>query len=453
MKFSISFLKQSLCAPSRNSLLTGRRPDTLHLYDFYSYWREFTGDYTTLPQYFKNNGYQTFSFGKIFHPGVSSNFTDDYPQSWTEPAYHPSTDRYENAAVCIDPSTGNLVKNLICPVFLPNQPENTLPDIQSMLSAKQKLAEFQNSDKPLFLSIGFHKPHIPFKIPQKYFNYHPVEKFTKPDFSQLPYDLPTTAWNPYNDIRKRYDVQQLNISYPFGPMDHDFGLRIRQSYYAAVTFVDDLIGELLSNVDMSNTIIVLSSDHGWSLGEHAAWSKFSNYDVALKVPLIIRVPNALPTTQIIESVVELLDIFPTLVELAGLPRISSCLGEVDELTCVEGKSLVPLMNWPFHIMFEQYAAFSQYPRPGLMPTISPNSDSPKLRQIKIMGYSIRTRQYRYTLWVRFYPVRFLRDWSMIYGEELYDHSIDWDENINLCKRDELIFVKLELRQKLINKFQ
>ena len=167
-----------------------------------------------------------------------------------------------NKPVCID-ATGYLKKNLLCPVELMFQPENTLPDIQSLLAAKEFLRTPKS--KPFFLAIGFHKPHIPFKFPFKYLNFHPIQKFNISTFR--PYNVPEVSWNPYNDLRERNDVQSLNLSFPYGPIDKNFSSQIRQHYYASVTYVDDLIGQLLKDINYENTIVVLTSDHGWSLGE------------------------------------------------------------------------------------------------------------------------------------------------------------------------------------------
>lgn len=167
--FRINF-QQALCAPSRNSLLTGRRPDTLHLYDFYSYWRDFSGNYTTLPQYLKESGYKTYSFGKIFHPGRSSNFTDDYPFSWSIPPYHPSTEIYKDADVCLDENTHLFAKNIVCPVVTEFQPGKTLPDIQTTDAAIEQIEYHKatQNNTPFFMAVGYHKPHIPLKFPSHY---------------------------------------------------------------------------------------------------------------------------------------------------------------------------------------------------------------------------------------------------------------------------------------------
>lgn len=163
----IIIFQQALCAPSRNSLLTSRRPDSLHLYDFYSYWRHTVGNFTTLPEYFKENGYFTHSIGKVFHPGISSNYTDDYPYSWSIKPYRPKTEKYMNAKVCVD-TDGDLVQNLICPVTVESQPEGTLPDLETLNEAVRFLKSRKTYDKPYFLAVGFHKPHVPFKFPFHY---------------------------------------------------------------------------------------------------------------------------------------------------------------------------------------------------------------------------------------------------------------------------------------------
>lgn len=267
--FSHVYANQALCAPSRNSMLTSRRPDTLLTYNFQHYWRTFVGNYSTLPQYFKDHGYRTESIGKIFHHGPSSNKTDDYPYSWSHPPFIPSTQEYRNKPVCTSDDTGELQRNLLCPVIVDLQPESTLPDIQSAEKARDFLAE--PHDEPFFLGVGFYKPHIPFKFPAEFLDRHDINDFRRDHLR--PSDLPDVAWNPYNDLRERDDFKTLNVSFPYGPVPSEFAARLRQHYYASVSYVDDLLGGILELVNFSNTIVVLTSDHGWSLGEHSEWSK------------------------------------------------------------------------------------------------------------------------------------------------------------------------------------
>lgn len=353
------------------------------------------------------HGYETHSFGKIFHPGRSSNFTDDFPHSWTSRPFHPSSEAFENAAVCFDADRSpSPARNVVCPVDVALQPEKSLPDIQTVDEVRRFIAAAP-ADRPLFVAVGLHKPHIPFRVPAAHFRFHDLNKFKRINFDFVPFALPAAAFNPYNDIRKRNDAQIANITFPFGPVPREFGWRLRQAYYAAVTYVDDLIGRLLGGVRLESTIVALTSDHGWSLGEHAEWAKYSNYDVAVRVPLIVHSPHERHTSRkSVSEVVELLDVFPTLVDLASLPPIGRCADAKKEVVCTEGKSLI--RHFSGHHSDAKRSAISQYPRPGIYPSRAPDSDQPKLKQIRVMGYSIRTEQFRYTNWIKFDPKSFER---------------------------------------------
>lgn len=370
-----------------------------------------------------------------------------------------------NKPVCLDPETGELVKNVVCPVQIPFQPLETLPDIETIRKAKDILVN-RSIAKPLFLAVGLHKPHIPLRFPAHYLDLHEASKFHEPNFNYVPHDLPTVAFNPFTDIRSRADARRLNITFPFGPIPHPFGVSIRQAYYAAVSYVDDLIGDLIRSIDLERTVVVLTSDHGWSLGEHAEWAKYSNYDVALRVPLILHDPQL--TAKLvpkhkrrINNVVELLDIFPTIVDLCQLTALPMC-ESLHEEQCCEGRSLIPMLHHAEPL--NASLAFSQYPRPADYP--QEDSDRPRLAQIKIMGYSVRTYQFRYTIWIgfdyksfkrglriiNFYIVLYIlsvlniSDWKRLYGEELYDHTFDSGENLNLVNRPEMKGIRRSLRR-------
>ncbi|XP_053600282.1 iduronate 2-sulfatase [Plodia interpunctella] len=423
--FKNTFAQQALCAPSRNSILTGRRPDALRLYDFYSYWRSSAGNFTTIPQLYKDNGYETYSVGKVFHPGISSNYTDDFPLSWTYLPYHPPTEKYKEDAVCKDETSGKYQRNLVCPVRVKDQPGRSLPDLQSLEYARNILSKRRS--KPFFLAIGFHKPHVPLKYPRKYLRRVPLKKVHLPKYPQMPANMPPVAWHPWTDVRRRTDIRSLNISFPYGTMPPKWTLKIRQSYYAAATYIDDLIGILMSYVNKTDTIVVLTSDHGWSLGENGLWAKYSNFDAALKVPLIFNIPGKVPKS--IETPVELVDIFPTLVQLSGIKaNIPKCRRIDESVLCFDGQNLVPLMDAKFP-SYLNYFAISQYPRPSVYP--KKTSDKPRLKKIKIMGYSIRTKRYRYTEWISFNSTLFTRNWNITYGIELYDHMNDPEEHNNV----------------------
>ncbi|XP_022902900.1 iduronate 2-sulfatase [Onthophagus taurus] len=442
--FKHAFCQQSLCAPSRNSFLTSRRPDTLRLYDFYSYWRDSVGNFTTLPQHFKEHGYITHSIGKVFHPGISSNFTDDNPYSWSGKPFHPITEKYKDAKTCRN-RDGTLGANLICPVIVKEQPKGTLPDIEILEAAIDFLKTIQNEKCPYFLAVGFHKPHIPFKFPVEYLRFHQLNKIKLPKNHARPSSMPTVAWNPWTDVREREDIDKLNISFPFGEMPLNQTKEIIQAYSASISYIDDLIGTLLQQIDR-NTIVVLLGDHGWSLGEHGEFAKYSNFDVATRVPLIIQVPGMTQTMIVLDDLVELVDLFPTLVDLTQItsslepcPRICEDSTSKLSLTCTEGRSLVPIMvsSLQRKNVTDKDAVFMQYPRPGTFPSLMPNSDKPRLKNIKVMGYSIRTKTHRYTEWIGFNSKKFKRNWKKVYGRELYDHNLDSQEVLNLAEREEL----------------
>ncbi|XP_005813282.2 iduronate 2-sulfatase isoform X2 [Xiphophorus maculatus] len=455
--FLNAFAQQAVCAPSRTSMLTSRRPDTTRLYDFNSYWRVHSGNYTTLPQHFKSEGYYTMSVGKVFHPGIASNHTDDYPYSWSIPAYHPFSFRFEKQKMCKG-EDGRLHANLLCAVNVTEQPGGTLPDLESTDEAVRLLKSRASDGAPFFLAVGFHKPHIPFRIPQEYLSLYPLDKMTLAPDPDVPERLPPVAYNPWTDVRKREDVQKLNVSFPYGPIPKDFQLRIRQHYYAAVSYMDAQVGRLLSTLDAlgltDSTMVVFTSDHGWSLGEHGEWAKYSNFDVVTRVPLIMFVPGvtashsspgastfpfidvltqpeySFTNARVIQNTVELVDIFPTVSNMTGLPALKEC-PEVSfqvEL-CTEGRNLAQTFHQKERGRNPDILAFSQYPRPSDTP--QNNSDLPDLRDIKVMGYSMRNRAYRYTVWLGFNPRTFQVNLTDVHGGELYMLEDDPGQDKNI----------------------
>ncbi|NXL41979.1 IDS sulfatase, partial [Podilymbus podiceps] len=476
--FSNAYAQQAVCAPSRVSFLTGRRPDTTRLYDFYSYWRVHAGNYSTMPQYFRENGYVTLSVGKVFHPGMAwiiicltyACLTDDYPYSWSIPPFHPSTEKYENDKTCRG-KDGKLYANLVCPVDVTEMPGGTLPDIQSTEEAIRLLNVMKTNKQKFFLAVGYHKPHIPLRYPQEFRKLYPLENITLAPDPQVPEKLPSVAYNPWTDIRQRDDVEALNVSFPYGPLPDDFQRQIRQSYYAAVSYLDVQVGLLLNALDdvgLSNsTIVVFTADHGWSLGEHGEWAKYSNFDVATRVPLLFYVPGMTtssvsqgrrifpyldPFNHILglvpqgqsKKVVELVSLFSTLAELAGLQVPPVCPETSFHVAlCTEGASIVQYFNTSeekveeekdgcddtSRCFNEEPVAFSQYPRPADTPQW--NSDKPKLKDIRIMGYSMRTVDYRYTVWVQFNPNNFSANFEDVHAGELYMVETDPNQDYNI----------------------
>ncbi|CAB1447474.1 unnamed protein product [Pleuronectes platessa] len=455
--FLNAYAQQAVCAPSRTSMLTSRRPDTTRLYDFNSYWRTHSGNYTTLPQYFKSIGYFTASVGKVFHPGIASNHSDDYPYSWSIPAYHPASFHFEKKKMCKG-EDGKLHANLLCAVNVTEQPGGTLPDLESTDEAVRLLKSWAMDHVPFFLAVGFHKPHIPFRIPQEYLRLYPLEEMTLAPDPNVPKLLPPVAYNPWTDVRKRDDVQKLNISFPYGPIPKDFQLRLRQHYFAAVSYMDAQVGRLLSTLDdlrlADDTMVVFTSDHGWSLGEHGEWAKYSNFDVSTRVPLIFYVPGvttrpdlqgaspfpfidaltkseySFKNDRVRRNVVELVDVFPTVAYMAGLRAPKPCADvSFQEELCTEGDNLAYTFRHRERGEDEEAVSFSQYPRPADTPQV--NSDLPDLQDIKVMGYSLRTWDYRYTLWLGFNPKTFQVNVTDVHAGELYMLADDPGQDKNV----------------------
>ncbi|XP_025086597.1 LOW QUALITY PROTEIN: iduronate 2-sulfatase-like [Pomacea canaliculata] len=466
--FERAYVQQGVCSPSRTSFMTGRRPDTTHVFDLKTYFRNTTGNFSTIPEYFKNNGYISQSSGKIFHPGIASGKTDDYPASWSFPAYHAPTEKYAIQKVCPG-SGGTLYRTARCPVNVTQQPGGSLPDIQNADFAIQFLQNRSEDQKPFFLGMGFMKPHLPFRFPIEYLDLYPLSKVAPAPNPNYPLLLPEVAWSPWPELRVYDDIVALNVSFPYGPVPPEYALLLRQAYSAAVTYIDAQVGRIMAALDTlglaNNTIVTFHGDHGWQLGEHQEWCKHDNFEITTRVPMFVYIPGTTapkaPPGQLFpffdpfealrsdykapamtsgrlstDALVEAVDLFATLSELAGLPVPPLCPPDSSQVElCTEGYSLVPLIRnlttSPSNSSFQwKSAAFSQYPRPSA--TIQHNSDLPNLDDIRIMGYTMRTDEHRYTEWVAYDPVTFTANWTQVYARELYVHSSDPEENYNVA---------------------
>ncbi|RWS24829.1 iduronate 2-sulfatase-like protein, partial [Leptotrombidium deliense] len=437
--FQNAYAQEALCGPSRTSFLTSRRPDSTRVIGNrgYKYWRTNAGNFTTIPQHFKENDYYTMSIGKIFHPGpISGGYKDDYPLSWSQLPYHPSTEKYTGYKVCPSMLNGTeaLGQNIVCPVDVSKQPEETLPDIQSANYAVDFINKY-NNEKPLFLAVGLHKPHVPLKYPKKYLNYYPLSSIPLAENRTVPKKLPPVAWESFEDFRRRDDIKALNVSFPYGPIPEFYQRVIRQSYYAAVTYMDAMIGRILKAYEkkftLDNTIISFIGDHG----EHGEWAKYSNFDITTRVPMIIVLPQKRSDdsnkprniyTQVNEYV-ELVDLFPTLADLANISVPPLCDKNVKQNLCTEGMSMKRLLEKREMNTKWKKLVFSQYPRSSLTPIIG--GDQPKPEDVKIMGYTMKNETLRYTEWVHFDPKLVKPNWSIVYARELY---LDRNENENVA---------------------
>lgn len=332
-RFDRAYTQYPLCNPSRSSLLTGRYPTQTKIYNSNDYFRRTNPDWVTLPEYFKQNGYVTLRSGKIFHGGIDDQI------SWTEggePTDPGITERGRaNPAPTPRPSTTDTAGNLTAAqrsdrILVLDGDGESHGDYKSATKTIEYLEKYK--DQPFFLAVGFVKPHSPPTAPKKFFDMYDVTKMPLPvDFGTTPKALPG-----FPEISISQRNADLFIGRESSP---ELSREMMRAYYASTSFMDAQVGRVLDKlVELGlheNTIIVFWSDHGYHLGEKGKWSKaYSLYDINLRVPLLIAVPKG--KTQSSPRPVQLLDMYPTLAELCGLPRPEK----------IEGNSIVPLLKNP-----------------------------------------------------------------------------------------------------------
>lgn len=420
--FERAYVQVALCMPSRVSIMTGQRPDTTGVVDFSVRFRDVQPNVLTLPQHFRENGYTAVGFGKIFHNVDKASWDEPVSQfGRNEDDYHTKFGQQVLAWTKEDHRRLTYVWDLGdgitktkrpggLPWEAPEVEDDVLRDGKIANGAVAKLRELNSGDRPFFMAVGFHKPHLPFIAPKKYYDlYDPanIELAPNPD---PPKDAPKYATYNWNDLRHYYGIPDV------GPVSEQQARELKHAYLACVSFTDAQIGKVLAEVDRENTIVMLWGDHGWQLGEHGMWDKHSNYETSTRVPLIVRVPGQNPGRT--DALVELVDMYPTLADLCGLQLPEH----------LEGTSFAPLIEDPKTPW--KKAAFSQYRR-----VIPGYGDAERG-----MGYAMRTDRYRFVEWT--VPGT---DFSEF---ELYDHENDPGENVNLANRPELKTLVSELRQQL-----
>lgn len=415
VQFNFAYCQVAVCNPSRASLMTGLRPDKLGVWTLPIHFREAKPDAVTLPQWFRKFGYKAVSHGKIYH-----NPTPD-PQSWSEPITdlpplpYPYPTGTKNRVTQVQaglPANDWRKNNLRGPsTAAPKLADNQVLDGARTDMAIKDLRRLGKQPEPFFLAMGYIRPHLAWVAPKKYWDLH--------DPALLPVlkDQRVTPGTPRyalaNNSELSHYVDLVNFPKPWDdkPLATERARHLMHAYYACVSYVDAQIGRLLQALKeeglADNTIVVLWSDHGWKLGEFRGWGKMSNYEIDTRVPMIIAAPGMETAGKQTDQLAELLDLYPTLCELAG----------IDIPDFVDGKSLVPILNnvdQPVHT-----AAISQYYR--------------KQDDEEYMGYAIRTPTHRLVEWREFAT-------GEVTMRELYEHGTDHSETSNIIDSapDELI---------------
>ncbi len=332
IKYTKAYTQYPVCGPSRASLMFGYYPNATNTYGYVSGRENVGPSRKSLSQLFKENGYYTARVSKIFHMGVpidietGSNGQDD-EASWTERynsqgpewAAAGEAELVQNNPYGLKPRKGGNVMTIV------------KADGDDLVHSDGKTAEKavqlikQNKNNPFFLAVGLVRPHVPFVAPRKYFEPYPHQQMV----------LPPKVENDWDDIPARGINYVTSVN---GELSEEQEKKAVAGYYASVAYMDAQVGKILKSLKEEgledNTIVVFTSDHGFHLGEHRFWMKVSLHEESVRVPLIIKVPGKSPA--VCNSFTELLDLYPTLAELAGL-KASRYL---------QGKSLVKTLDNP-----------------------------------------------------------------------------------------------------------
>jgi len=328
--FERAYCMVPTCGASRASMMTGIPPARNRFVNYLTWAERDAPGIATLNTQFRKNGYYTLSLGKVFHHPL------DNAKGWSKPAWRPKgIPRYrrpENHELHVKQQQQGKRKR--GPAWESvDVPDSDYADGVLVDRAIADLGRLKSKDEPFFLAVGFFKPHLPFIAPQKYWDLYDHEKIQLPDNYQVPKDAPQESIHTSGELRAYAGIPAKGL------VSNDAARNLIHGYYACVSYTDALIGKLLGELDRleltDNTVVVLWGDDGWNLGEHTLWCKHSCYETSMQIPLIVRAPG-FKGGQRREGLIETIDLYPSLCELAGLPL-------PDHL---QGRSFVNLMKNP-----------------------------------------------------------------------------------------------------------
>jgi uncharacterized sulfatase len=400
VRFDRAYNQFPLCNPSRVSMLTGLRPDTTRIYELVTPVRGTLPDAVTLPQLFQRNGYVAARVGKIYHygnPGQIGTSGLDDPASWNHVVNPAGIDKEEEKLL----TNYTPMRGLGSALAYYASPAADEAHTDGMVASETIALLEKYRDQPFLLGVGFYRPHCPFIAPRKYFDLYPPDRIRAAGFSpQDLADVPEPA---------------LFTRPPNWNLTEEQQREVIRAYYASITFLDANVGRVLDALDRlglaKNTIVIFVSDHGYSLGELGQWMKQTLFERSAKNPFIMAGPGITAGGRSSTRVVELIDLYPTLADLAGLQPPAG----------LHGRSLRPLLVNPDASW--DHAALTQTRRGAAANAF--------------MGYSIRTERWRYTEWD-----------GGTRGAELYDEQADPAERRNLARDPRHAAVVSGLRQQL-----
>ncbi len=399
--FESAYCNQAVCSPSRNALMTSLRPQTLGIYDLATNFRRSHPDAVTVAQHFQQNGYTTQALGKVFHVG-HGNAEDDV--SWTVPHWRPKAVQYQlaesqdNKRATNNGPRGTATESA-------DVADEAYGDGQIAVEAAARItAAAENKDQPFLIACGFLKPHLPFVAPKKYWDLYDSNTVPMPPVTEVPRNAPSYAPQFGGELRQYSDMPRE------GAISEEDTRRLIHGYYAATSYTDAQIGRVLDALDASgvrnNTIVVLWGDHGWHLGDHGMWCKHTNYEQATRIPLIISSPGC-AAGQKSRALIETVDVYPTLCELAGLPARDG----------LDGLSAAATLKSPD--VQTRESVIHVYPRG------------------ERLGRAIRTKRFRMVEWK--VPGADASDAEY----ELYDYEEDPLETVNIAGSNPEVLAKLK----------
>lgn len=404
MRFDRAYCNQAVCAPSRNTLMTGLRPQTIGIYDLGTHFRQAVPAAVTVGQHFKRHGYRVEGLGKIFHVGHGN---QDDADSWSVASWKP-----KGGAYALEASTANPRPSKSGPKGAAYESadvsDGRYADGMIAEEAIRRLrAAAARREQPFFLAVGFLKPHLPFVAPKRYWDLFDRDTFTLAQPQQPPLAAPGYAPQFGGELRNYQDIPTTGV------LPDDLQRTLIHGYYAATSFMDAQAGRILTELESlglaDNTIVVLWGDHGWHLGDHGIWCKHTNYEQAARIPLLMAGPNV--ASGHTAALVETADLSPTLAELAGLPLPERIDGRSFAATARNAQ--VPHRDHVIHV----------YPRsrPGVG---------------SVLGRAIRTDQHRLVEWKQPGASPHTAEY------ELYDYRADPAETANLADSQPAVVARL-----------
>ncbi|WP_289055439.1 sulfatase [Carboxylicivirga marina] len=335
--FNRAYCQVPTCGASRASFMSGLYPTRERFVNYKASHDVDAPEVTSLPMWFKENGYTTISLGKVYHD------PNDDVNAWSQKPFRAKTDKGWNKCY-YSQENKELIKQGKKGLAYDKAdfPDDAYIDGKVAKKAIETLQDLSKSEKPFFLAMGFQKPHLPFSAPAKYWDMYQREDIKLADNPFPPIGAPAEAIfkiSGRTDIFNSTEIRNFSGIPKIGAMDDSTATTLLHGYYACVSYIDKLLGDVLSELERldlhKNTAVVLIGDHGWHLGEHQQWGKHSLYDRVLKAPLIVKVPGKAANVKT-NALAEYVDLYPTFCDLAGL--------ELPEH--LHGKSFVPVLDDP-----------------------------------------------------------------------------------------------------------